>query len=279
MTSAPATSTETVAKKVGRVIPNAPLRTRTSSQARRVKDNPPYLGHGQDAHATAAWLCGLLQAGDSFYPTGSYAHSFGLEGLVQAGVVRDRATLREFIFRSVLPALRHSELPLAAHAWRAFEAVDWSKIGELCVLSAALKTAREARMASENIGRQRAELTATLRENSLSREYLRRAAAEAWPFSAAISAALEGRVLGAPLTAVLAGVCYATIASILSAAMKLLRFGQNASQSLLTEALNASPAIIAAAEAVPFEEIGWFNPWLDIAAARHETADARMFIS
>ena len=49
----------------------------------------------------ARWLVGLLQAGDSYYPTGAYAHSFGLEGLVQAGLVRDRATLREFIFLSV----------------------------------------------------------------------------------------------------------------------------------------------------------------------------------
>ena len=29
----------------------------------------------------------------------------------------------------------------------------------------------------------------------------------------------------------------------------------------------------------PLGKIGWFNPWLDIAAARHETADSRMFIS
>jgi urease accessory protein len=235
--------------------------------------------HGQDARATSEWICGLLQAGDSFYPTGSYAHSFGLEGLVQAGVVRDRATLREFIFRSVLPALRHTELPIAVHAWRALELPDWTRMGELCVLSSALKTSREARVASENIGRQRAELMATLRGDPLAQEYLRRAADEGWPFSSSISAALEGRVLGAPLPAVLAGVSYATIASLLSAAMKLLRLGQNASQSLLTEALRATPAVIATAETVPFDEIGWFNPWLDIAAARHETADARMFIS
>src|SRR4051812_38908610 len=66
----------------------------------------------------ATWILGLLQAGDSFYPTGSYSHSFGLEGLVQQGVVRDRATLRDFIFLSALPALRHTELPLSSHAWR-----------------------------------------------------------------------------------------------------------------------------------------------------------------
>jgi urease accessory protein len=233
----------------------------------------------RDSAVNAAWICGLLQAGDSFYPTGSYAHSFGLEGLVQEGVVRDRATLREFLLRSVLPALRQVELPLAAHAWQAFGTEDWSGISELCQLSAALKAPQEIRAASANIGRQRAELVGMLRPHPLAVEYLRRAAEGNWPFSAPVSAALEGCVFGAPRTAVLSGVYYAAVASLQSAAMKVLRLGQNASQSLLTEMLIAAPATIAAAEKVPFDEIGWFNPWLDIAAARHETADSRMFIS
>jgi urease accessory protein len=227
----------------------------------------------------AAWLVGLLQAGDSFYPTGSYAHSFGLEGLVQEGVVRDRETLREMLFRSTLPGLRHNELPLAAHAWRSFAEPDWKAIGELCVLSSALKTSRELRSASENIGRQRAELCATLHQSALAKEFLRRSADGNWPQAASISAALEGRVLGAPLGAVLAALYYASVASLLSAAMKILRLGQNGAQSLLTEVLAAAPTTIAAAEKIPLGEIGWFNPWLDIAAARHESADARMFIS
>lgn len=227
----------------------------------------------------AAWIVGLLQAGDSFYPTGSYAHSFGLEGLVQEGVVKDRETLREFVFRSVLPSLRQAELPLAAQAWQALGEADWARVGELCRLSAALKAPRELRQASDNIGRQRAELAARLHSHPLAEEYQRRAMAEAWPFSAAVSAALEGRVLGAPCAAVLGGLYYASVASLISAAMKVLRLGQNASQSLLTEALAAAPGIITAAENVPVEQIGWFNPWLDIAAARHETADSRMFIS
>ena len=61
--------------------------------------------------------------------------------------------------------------------------------------------------------------------------------------------------------------------------MKILRIGQNGCQALLTEALSRAPEIIAAAEQVSVDEIGWFNPWLDIAAARHETADNRLFIS
>jgi len=231
------------------------------------------------APSSFAWMCGLLQAVDSFYPTGSYAHSFGLEGLVQAGVMRDRETLRAFILQSALPALRQTELPIAVHAWRAFGKPDWKTVGELCVLSAALKTAREARLASENIGRQRAELAAQLHRSPLAAEFLQHAATHRWPMGAAIAAALEGRVLGAPLPAILAGVCYANLASLLSAAMKILRLGQSAAQSLLTEALTTAPAMMTTAETLPIDEIGWFNPWLDIAAARHETADARMFIS
>jgi urease accessory protein len=226
-----------------------------------------------------AWVVGLMQVGDSFYPTGSYAHSFGLEGLVQEGVVHDRATLKAFFELSAMPALRQVELPLAAHSWRAFGEADWVTVGELCVLSSALKTAREARMASDNIGRQRTELMGTLRQHPLAVEFMRRAAVENWPFSSAIAAALEGRVFGAPLPAVLGGIYYASVASLLSAAMKLLRLGQNASQSLLTETLAGAPSIIAAAQQVKREDIGWFNPWLDIAAARHERADSRMFIS
>ncbi len=243
---------------------------------------------------SAAWLCGLLQLGDTFYPTGSYAHSFGLEGLIGENVVRDRETLRAFLHGSVLPSLRQSELPLVVQAWRAFEMIDrgktdnaehcpylggWTRIEELCVLSSALKTAREARFAAENIGRQRVELAAKLRAHPLAVEYLRRVEEGRWPFSSAIAAALEARCLGAPLEAALASVYYATVAGLLAAAMKLLRIGQNGCQTLLTEMMGLAPEIFVAAQNVSGDEIGWFNPWLDIAAARHETAAARLFIS
>ena len=227
----------------------------------------------------AAWFCGLLQAGDSFYPTGGYAHSYGLEGLVQLGVVRDVASLRRFYFQSIIPALARAELPVVAHAWRALAEPDWTAVGEISCLASALKTTREVRFASRNVGRQRAELLARLRPDSLAPEFVDRAESEAWPFAAAVSAALEGRVNGAPLGAVLGGVFYATVSGQLAAAMKLLRVGQNAAQALLTETLDHAPATVAAAATRPLDEAGWFNPWLDIASARHESAAARLFIS
>ena len=87
------------------------------------------------------WIAGLLQTTDSFFPTGAYAHSFGLEGLAQSGVVRDRATLRTFLLEHVLPPLARTDLPIAAHAWAAVGAQppDWDQLRELCFLGSALR--------------------------------------------------------------------------------------------------------------------------------------------
>lgn len=227
----------------------------------------------------SGWMVRFLQANDSFYPTGSYAHSFGLEGMIQENWIHDRATLREFIFASVVPSLRQNDLPVAALASLAFAARDWSRVGELCVLAAALKAPREIRTASEAIGRQRVELCANLQAADLASEFLQKADAAAWPIPASVATALEGAVHGAPVDAVLASIYYAALTSLMAAAMKLLRLGQNGAQSLLGEALAQAEEVIASARKIPMEGVGWFNPWLDIASARHETAKERLFIS
>jgi urease accessory protein len=227
------------------------------------------------------WIAGLLQTTDSLYPTGAYAHSHGLEGLVQLGVVHDRATLRVFVLEFVLPALARTELPLAARAWEAAGETpepDWDRLRDLCFLGAALRGAREPREASRAIARQRLDLAATLR-GGFSAEFNERAITGDWPAPACLAAAIEGRALGVPLDAVLAAMIYTTAAGVIMASVKLLRIGQNACQALLLEALAETARLIVFARALDEAEIGAFNPWWDIAAARHETADFRLFIS
>ena len=227
----------------------------------------------------ARWVAGLLQFSDSFYPTGAYAHSFGLEGLVEAGAVRDPATLRTFLLEQALPILARTDLPIAARAWTAAgEPPDWTALRRLSQLGSSVRGAREPREASEAIGRQRLELCA-LHRGGLAAEVTRRAEAEGWPRPACVAAAIEGRMIGAPVEAVLAGIVYTASAGLMAAAMKLLRLGQNAAQGLITEAMAQAPALAAEALALGAEEIGSFHPWWDIAAARHEKADGRLFIS
>ncbi len=232
------------------------------------------------ANVSAAWIARLLQTTDSFYPTGTYAHSFGLEGLVQAGAVRDRATLRDFLLTQAVPQLGRTELPIAARAWDAAAAPDWDTLRTLCALGAALRGTRELRAASAAIGAQRLDFAVTVHgDTGLAAEFNRRAASGGWPRPSCVAAAIEGRALGAPREAVLAAVLYGALSALVAAAVKLLRLGQNASHTLLAEALAAGEVEIAAAPGRALEELGTFNPWWDIASARHETADFRLFIS
>jgi urease accessory protein len=78
---------------------------------------------------------------------------------------------------------------------------------------------------------------------------------------------------------VLAALIYAAAASVAVAAVKLLRLGQISVQTLLAEGLALAPVLIGDALALDAADIGAFNPWWDIAAARHESADGRLFIS
>jgi urease accessory protein len=227
----------------------------------------------------SGWVAGLLQTADSFYPTGAYAHSFGLEGLVQAGVVHDRNSLRVFLLDAVVPPLVRGDLPVAARVWAAAgDPPDWEQLRGLCFLGTALRGAREPREASLAIGRQRIELAASLR-GGLVAEFCRRAAVQEWPVPACVACAVEGRALGVPRDAVLAAIVYSTLAGYVAASVKLLRLGQKTCQALLAEVLARAPADIAAALAIGDADVGTFNPWWDIAAARHETADSRLFIS
>src|SRR5206468_508467 len=57
------------------------------------------------------WLGFLLQTSDPLFPTGAYAHSMGLEEMVRLSIVRDEATLLEFLRSQILPALAHLDLP------------------------------------------------------------------------------------------------------------------------------------------------------------------------
>lgn len=232
-----------------------------------------------ESDSNPGWLAPFLHLSDSFYPTGSYAHSFGLEGLTQEGVIRDRESLRCFLLTQVLPALVRIDLAIAAAVYDAAgDPPDWDRLQELCRLAPAARGARELREASDAIGRQRLDFCALL-HGGLAADFNSRAVAGNWPRPACVAAAIEGRVHGAPRDAVLTALLYGNLLGIVSAAVKLLRLGQNATHTLLAELLAGIPALLATVPEVRPAGFGTFNPWWDIAASRHEHADFRLFIS
>ena len=238
------------------------------------------------------WLPFLLQTTDSLFPTGAYAHSAGLESLVQLGLVTDAPTLAAFLRAHALPALARYELPYLGFAREAAAQGDEEALVALDREYGAGKLAREARDASASIGTQRLRMLLRLPMLSDTRDGENHGAAlaVARAFGAAVArgearghaavvGGVQARVLGVPVDAAMAAYGYGSLAGFGSAALKLIRIGQEGVQAVLADALGQMEETVRTARGVAREDAGWSDPLWEIAAARHERAFARLFIS
>ena len=219
------------------------------------------------------WLPWLLQVNDSAFPSGAYAHSLGLEELVQAEVIRTPGGLEVFLQTSVMPSLLAFEVPVLANAHGMAQREDLSGLRALDEELDAWKLAGELRAASRQLGSRRLALTRQLDDSPLSGAY----AALGAPCHHLIVCALEMR--GLPVEAAACAVAQQTIAGYSTAAMKLMRLGQEKCQGIIRRSVAALAPQLTAACQVPLEEAGWFNPLLEIASMRHARAGERLFIS
>lgn len=216
------------------------------------------------------WLW-LLQANDSAYPSGAYAHSFGLEELVEAEVVKSPADLERFLQTQILPAVLTFELPYFARAHAAAVAENSEELLALDRELDAWRIPAELRDASRRIGSQRLGLLAQLDPSPLILKLL----ADSPRSHHLVVTALE--LSGIPVAQAARAFAYQITAGLTAASMKLMRIGQTNCQQILRRSLVSLSDQIDDSLSQPVD--GWFNPLLEIASLRHARAHARLFIS
>ena len=216
-------------------------------------------------------LLWLLQSNDSAYPSGAYAHSFGLEELAEAGLVKDAAGLERFLEHQVLPALLAFEIPFFARAHAAAVIMDGDALLEIDRELDAWRIPAEIRDASRRIGSQRLELLASLDPSPLITAF--RAASPRGHHL--VVSALE--LASLPVAQAARAFAFQSLAGLTAASMKLIRIGQTACQQILRRVLTQLGTQLDAS--LTREPDGWFNPLLEIASLRHARAHARLFIS
>lgn len=227
--------------------------------------------------SVAAWLPVLLQTNDALFPTGAYAHSFGFEELVRMRGIRDEAGLRECADLHVIPALARQELPYLRFAHEALP-----DFAEFCAVDreiSAWKIARELREASMQIGGRRLAALRAGRPHPLYQQCAAAIRNGELPGHHLSICAVQASVEGFPLQAALVAYAYQSVAGLCSAALKLIRVGQEACQRVLRHALRELPVALEVSNAMTRDHAGCFDPALEIAAMRHEFANERLFIS
>ena len=213
----------------------------------------------------------LLQANDTAYPSGSYAHSFGLEELVECGVVETAADLENFIGKQILPALLSFEIPMFARAHAAAAAGDEETLIAIDAELDAWRIPAELRDASRRIGSQRLNLLAQLDPSAL----VLALRVKSPRCHHLVVTALELSSL--PVAQAARACAFQSITSLTAASMKLMRIGQTACQLIAHRSLLKLGERID--DSLSRDPDGWFNQLLEIASLRHARAHSRLFIS
>jgi urease accessory protein len=221
----------------------------------------------------------LLQLCDSFFPTGMFAHSLGLEGMVRRGRVRSLEDLEQLL----LAMLTHAVIPSDGVALlNAHRAVESANVDELIAMDTRLllmKAAPELRTASRQHGRRLLTETARYTDNETLAHYRARVTNRESPGTGAVALGAVSGALAIEVDLSFAGYLHGYVTGLVSAAIRLLPVSNSECQAMVHR---LQPVIAEQFESLA--ESSWrdmtsFSPELDIVSMDHVHDDIRMFAS
>ncbi len=221
-------------------------------------------------------LLTLLQLTDSFFPTGAFAHSFGLETYVQRELVNDPETFEMFLRSTLHHGLRNSD---AVAIGLAYKATEIEKVIDLDARLTAMKVARESREGSIKIGKQFLRNAAILEQNGLLTEYAEQIQSGSCDGHHAIAYGLVASAAKIDLFSAGLGYLHAHIIGQVSAAVRLIPLKPTDGQRIIRNVRTDLIDIARFAEGAGINDLNGFTPGLDIRSMQHERLYSRLFIS
>jgi urease accessory protein len=215
------------------------------------------------------WL--VWQVVDSAFPTGAFAHSYGLEAAWQHGEVEDVRALRRFVEASLCQA-GHASLPFVTAGHR-----EARQLEALDALNDAFLVNPVANRASRVQGRTLAATAARVWPSTLTRDLAARAAASTShlaPVSGAVFAAI-GLSLASAQQVSLFGVAR----GVLSAAVRLGLVGSYEAQRLQAACSHRLDEVLDRCGTLEISEVAQTAPVLDLLQANHDGLYSRLFQS
>jgi urease accessory protein len=214
------------------------------------------------------------------FPVGAYAYSHALERAVEAGWVKDRASLVAWLEADLRHGAGRQDGIFFAHAWRAAEARDLPALLSIAELAAAMRSTAEFALESAAQG---TAFLATVRKawpHAFLDEF---AAALASPTNIPpilpVAAATVCAAHAISLDLAVAAYLQAWTANLINAGVRLVPLGQTDGQ-LAVAALEAAVAAIALeVMTASLDDLGSAAFIADIFSMQHETQYTRLFRS
>ena len=238
----------------------------------------PSLTRGGDLeHATPhAALYRLMAWLSPSFPVGAFSYSSGIEWAVEAGDIRDAATLADWLSLMMSDGAGFCDAVLFVQAHRAVGDSNAARLREVAELAAAFSPSKERHL-----------------ETTAQGHAFMLAVRAAWPCEAIdlLEAAWDGPVAypvavgtacaghGIAADAALPAFLHAVAANWISAGVRLIPLGQTDGQRVLAALEDIIAATAARALSSSLDDIGGAALRADIGSMRHETQYTRLFRS
>jgi urease accessory protein len=221
----------------------------------------------------------LLQLTDSAFPTGAFAHSFGLETYVARGIVGTAATLETFITNTLLHAVAPSDGVSCVTAARA--GADWEGVvRRLDRRLTAMKTVTEFRQASRMLGLRFLRTATQLFALPRAISYLAAIDAKHLHGHMGLAFGVICHDLELPLQPALTAWFRLHCASLVSVGVRLIPLGQTAGQVLLVRLGTTIVEAVARTLGQDIDDMTSFAPGQELAGIIHrDVLTTRLYIS
>lgn len=224
-------------------------------------------------------LLSLLHFGDSAFPTGGYAHSFGLEAYCQSGLVRGRQELERFLVAYLEGSSGPCDATAAVGVLRAASRGDLAGCRAVDDTLEAMKFVREFREASRQMGRQTLRVAAALTEDPRLTAFAADVDRSVAPGHHAVAFGLAAAVLDWAPEATATAFLYSSTALLVGAALRLVSMGQLEGQRVLWSLHPVIERVAREAAARDVADLWSFAPGIELAGIRHASLEMRLFRS
>jgi urease accessory protein len=210
------------------------------------------------------------------FPVGAFSYSSGIEWAVEAGDIKDAASLRDWLAAMLADGSGFCDAVFLAQAHRAASARDEAGLREIAELAAAFVPSRERQLETSTQGRAFIEISrAAWTCDGLDELIAVCSGTIVYPTAVGIVSAAHA----IPLPPAMHAFLHALVSNWISAGSRLVPLGQTDSQRILA---SLEPVVVATATRAlqaSLDDLGSATFRADLASLRHETQYTRLFRS
>lgn len=224
-------------------------------------------------------LLHLLHLSDPALPIGGFSHSAALETYVQAGIVKDKESAKEFVVQQLSQNICFTDAAFVSLAFDAASNNDSQTIIQLDELCTAVKLPREMREASKKLGTRLLSIFRIHETTSIAYQYKQALQRQKAFGHYCIAFGLMAPELNITKTEALTGFYYNAASGFVSNCIKLIPLGQHDGQQILMSLFELIEKLVTISLSPDKNLIGYCCSSFDIRSMQHEQLYTRLYMS